>query len=366
MVVRRSLVALLAVAGASVLLYPSAGNWFSDRAHAAEVSGYTETVDSLPAGERSEILDRAHDYNRSLATDRIEDPYGLAAATAAAAAPAAESEQESGGPETTETTDASGDPAAADPAAPDPAAPDQTAPDQTATGQTATGQTATGPADSASPSAGTRLGYLDQLRLGTSDTMARLRIPTIGASLPVFHGTSDETLERGVGHLQGSALPVGGAGTNSVLTGHSGIPQSRLFTDLHDLVVGDVVTVEVVGETLTYQVDRIATVLPTETDLLQPVPGADLLTLVTCTPIGVNTHRLLVQAHRVDEAALPAAVVVAGAAGAGFPWWGLVWSGALTWGLWFAVRPAALTRAGAVGRHRMPGRRGRGGGAARA
>lgn len=348
MVVRRSLVALLAVAGASVLLYPSAGNWFSDRAHAAEVSGYTETVDSLPAGERSEILDRAHDYNRSLATDRIEDPYGLAAAAAAAAAaaPAAESEQESGGPETTETTGASGDPAATDPAAPD--------------------QTATGPADSASGSDGPGLDYLDQLRLGTSDTMARLRIPTIGASLPVFHGTSDETLERGVGHLQGSALPVGGAGTNSVLTGHSGIPQSRLFTDLHDLVAGDLITVEVVGETLTYQVDRIDTVLPTETDLLQPVPGADLLTLVTCTPIGVNTHRLLVQAHRVDEAALPAAVVVAGAAGAGFPWWGLVWSGALTWGLWFAVRPAALTRERGAGRHRMPGRRGRGGGAARA
>jgi len=340
MVVRRSLVALLAVAGASVLLYPSAGNWFSDRAHAAEVSGYTETVDSLPAGERSEILDRAHDYNRSLATDRIEDPYGLAAAAAAAAAaaPAPESEQESGGPE---TTGASGDPSAPDPAAPDPAAPDQTA---------------TGPADSANASDGPGLDYLDQLRLGTSDTMARLRIPTIGASLPVFHGTSDEMLERGVGHLQGSALPVGGAGTNSVLTGHSGIPQSRLFTDLHDLVVGDVVTVEVVGETLTYQVDRIATVLPTETDLLQPVPGADLLTLVTCTPIGVNTHRLLVQAHRVDEADLPAAVIVAGAAGAGFPWWGLVWSGALTWGLWFAVRPAALTRAGAVGRHRVPAR----------
>lgn len=288
MVVRRSLVALLAVAGASVLLYPSAGNWFSDRAHAAEVSGYTETVDSLPAGERSEILDRAHDYNRSLATDRIEDPYGLGAAAAAATAPAPESEQESGGPE---TTDASGDPAATDPAAPD--------------------QTATGPADSANASDGPPLDYLDQLRLGRSDTMARLRIPTIGASLPVFHGTSDETLERGVGHLQGSALPVGGAGTNSVLTGHSGIPQSRLFTDLHDLVAGDLMTVEVVGETLTYQVDRIDTVLPTETDLLQPVPGADLLTLVTCTPIGVNTHRLLVQAHRVDQADLPAAVIVA-------------------------------------------------------
>ena len=127
--------------------------------------------------------------------------------------------------------------------------------------------------------------------------MARLRIPTIGASLPVFHGTSDETLERGVGHLQGSALPVGGAGTNSVLTGHSGIPQSRLFTDLHDLVAGDLMTVEVVGETLTYQVDRIDTVLPTETDLLQPVPGADLLTLVTCTlgergasEVGVEDH----------------------------------------------------------------------------
>jgi len=339
MVVRRSLVALLAVAGASVLLYPSAGNWFSDRAHAAEVSGYTETVDSLPAGERSEILDRAHDYNRSLATDRIEDPYGLASAAAAATAPAPESEQESGGPETTETTGASGEPAATEPAATDPAATD--------------------PVDAPSPSDGPPLDYLDQLRLGRSDTMARLRIPTIGASLPVFHGTSDETLERGVGHLQGSALPVGGAGTNSVLTGHSGIPQSRLFTDLHDLVAGDLMTVEVVGETLTYQVDRIDTVLPTETDLLQPVPGADLLTLVTCTPIGVNTHRLLVQAHRVEEADLPAAVIVAGAAGAGFPWWGLVWSGALTWGLWFAVRPAALTRAGAVGRHRVPARGGR-------
>ncbi len=284
-----------------MLLYPAAGNWFSDRAHAAEVSGYTETVDSLPVGERSEILGRAHDYNSSLATDRIEDPYGLAAAAASSDA----------------ASTTGGDP---------------------------------------SNPASAGLGYRDQLRLGSSETMARLRIPTIGASLPVFHGTSDETLERGVGHLQGSALPVGGAGTNSVLTGHSGIPQSRLFTDLHDLVAGDVVTVEVVGETLTYQVDRIDTVLPTETDLLQPVPGADLLTLVTCTPIGVNTHRLLVQAHRVDEADLPAAVVVAGAAGAGFPWWGLVWAVALSWGLWFAVRPKILTRDRAAGRHRVTAR----------
>lgn len=294
---RRLLVVLLALAGTSILLYPSAGNWFSDRAHAAEVTGYTETVDSMPLGERAAMLEQARAYNASLAQGRIDDPYGLAAAAAAEAAAQAPAEQ--------------------------PASP------------------------------GEALGYLDQLSLGASGTMARLRIPDIGVSLPVYHGTSDDVLTRGIGHLQGSALPVGGSGTNSVLTGHSGIPEAVLLTDLHDLRGGEIVSVDVLGETLTYVVDSISTVLPTETDLLQPVPDADLLTLVTCTPVGVNSHRLLVQAHRVDDDTAPSAVTVGGTAGAGFPWWAVVLGAALVVGTWFVWQPVLRTGTRRRARHRM-------------
>ena len=112
------------------------------------------------------------------------------------------------------------------------------------------------------------------------------------------HGTGVETLERAVGHVVGTSLPVGGAGTHAVLSAHSGMASAKLFSDIDQLVKGDVFYIHVLGEVLAYEVDQIATVLPSDTSLLQIEDGQDLVTLVTCTPFGVNTHRLLVRGHR--------------------------------------------------------------------
>ena len=125
-------------------------------------------------------------------------------------------------------------------------------------------------------------------------------IPKINVHLPVYHGTSPEVLNIAVGHLQGTSLPVGGAGTHAVISAHSGLPSAKLFTSLDQLTEDDRFTISVLDEVLTYEVESYAVVLPHETELLQPEPGRDLVTLLTCTPYGINTHRLLVRAHRID------------------------------------------------------------------
>ena len=129
--------------------------------------------------------------------------------------------------------------------------------------------------------------------------MAYVDIPQIGVYLPVQHGTNAETLERSVGHVVGTSLPVGGSSTHAVLSAHSGMASSKLFSDIDQLEKGDTFYIHVLGEVLAYEVDNINTVLPTDTSLLQIEDGKDLVTLVTCTPFGVNTHRLLVRGHRV-------------------------------------------------------------------
>ncbi len=125
-----------------------------------------------------------------------------------------------------------------------------------------------------------------------------IRIPKVDVYLPVYHGTSTKALENGVGHLDNTSLPVGGTNTHSVLSGHTGLPTAELLTNLDQLEIGDEFFVYVLGETLKYKVDQIKTVLPTETDDLSIVPDEDLVTLVTCTPYGINSHRLLVRARR--------------------------------------------------------------------
>lgn len=137
--------------------------------------------------------------------------------------------------------------------------------------------------------------YNSQLNLTGNGVMGYIKIPIIGVSLPIYHGTDDATLEAGVGHLFGSSLPVGGESTHTVLTGHSGMASKKMFSDLDQLQVGDVFYLEVLGETLAYQVDQIKTVLPYDTTYLGIEADKDLCTLVTCTPFGVNTHRLLVR-----------------------------------------------------------------------
>ena len=141
------------------------------------------------------------------------------------------------------------------------------------------------------------LAYAEQLSVGGA--MCTIDIPKIGVYLPVRHGTGAETLERAVGHVVGTSLPVGGSGTHAVLSAHSGMASAKLFSDIDQLAEGDTFYIHVLGEVLAYEVDQIATVLPSDTSLLQIEDGKDLVTLVTCTPFGVNTHRLLVRGHRV-------------------------------------------------------------------
>ena len=145
---------------------------------------------------------------------------------------------------------------------------------------------------SAPPSA-----YAQQLTVG--GVMAYVDIPKINVYLPVQHGTEADTLEKSVGHVVGTSLPVGGSSTHAVLSAHSGLASSKLFSDIEQLAAGDVFYIHVLGEVLAYKVDAIHTVLPTDTSLLQIADGKDLVTLVTCTPFGINTHRLLVRGHRV-------------------------------------------------------------------
>ena len=141
--------------------------------------------------------------------------------------------------------------------------------------------------------------YDHQLNVAGDGIMGYVEIPRIGVNLPIYHGTGNDSLERGVGHLLGSSLPVGGESTHTILTGHSGMATQKMFTDLEQLEIGDVFYLHILDETLAYQVDSINTVLPYDTSLLGITSGEDYCTLVTCTPYGVNTHRLLVRGTRI-------------------------------------------------------------------
>lgn len=154
----------------------------------------------------------------------------------------------------------------------------------------------------ASKNSGPYLDYLQQLNPQRAErpVIASISIPTIDAHLPIYHGTDTATLEHGLGHLFGSALPVGGNGTHSVITGHSGLANATLFDNLEDIKEHDPIYINVQGETLKYEVDAINVVLPEDTKLLASDPNKDQITLITCTPYAVNSHRLLVRAHRVD------------------------------------------------------------------
>ena len=132
--------------------------------------------------------------------------------------------------------------------------------------------------------------------------MAYIEIPSLRCSLPVYHGTDEGVLQVAVGHLEWTSLPVGGEGTHCAISGHRGLPSAKLFTNLDQLIEGDVFELHVLGEVYAYEVDQIRIVLPHEVEELEIVPGEDLCTLVTCTPYGINTHRLLVRGHRVDAA----------------------------------------------------------------
>lgn len=142
--------------------------------------------------------------------------------------------------------------------------------------------------------------YDKLLNLTDDGVMGIVEVPSIDITIPIYHGTTEQVLEKGVGHLQGTSLPIGGESVHTVLTGHSGLSNAKLFTDLTELVDGDVFFLNVLGEKLAYKVDQIKVVLPSEISDLTVIPGEDHCTLLTCTPYGVNTHRLLVRGVRTD------------------------------------------------------------------
>lgn len=164
--------------------------------------------------------------------------------------------------------------------------------------------------------------YDEILRANAMGLMGRVKIPSIDVDLPFYHGTDDDTLLRGAGHLEGSHLPVGGPSTHSVITAHRGLANATMFTNLDKVDEGDRFTIEVFGEVLTYQVRQTRVVEPHDTDTLRVSPGEDIVTLITCTPLGINSHRILVTGERVT----PTPIVDIEQAGEDpilprFPWW---------------------------------------------
>lgn len=143
--------------------------------------------------------------------------------------------------------------------------------------------------------------YYSTLDVNGDGMMGYITIEKIKVQLPIYHGTSDQVLNSAVGHVEGSSIPVGGEGTHSVLSAHRGLPSAKLFTNLDKLVIGDIFTIRILDKTITYQVDQILIVLPEKIDDLYAVPGEDYCTLVTCTPYGINTHRMLVRGTRIEN-----------------------------------------------------------------
>lgn len=271
-------IAVVALVGVALLLYPTGAAWFTQLQLSQRIDDYSAGVRSLDPSRRATEIERAAAYN--------ERQVGVASVAAGERIPLAEG----------------------------------------------------GDADKTDE-------YNSLLAADALGLMARIKIPKINVDLPIYHGTSDSVLERGVGHIASTALPVGGASTHAVLTGHRGLATAELFTHLDQLVPGDTFTIEVFGEVLTYEVTDTQVVEPDETETLYPERGRDLVTLVTCTPLGINSHRILVTAERI----LPTPMEDIEAAGKrpdvpGFPWWAVGFGGVdilLGAYVWRSGRPAA-------------------------
>lgn len=145
--------------------------------------------------------------------------------------------------------------------------------------------------------------YFSVLNVDNNGMMGYISIPKIDVKIPIYHGTSSDILQKGVGHLEGSSIPIGGENTHTVLSAHRGLPSSRLFTDLDQLKVGDTFYIHILDEVLAYRVNQVLVVEPSDIDFLQIVKGKDYVTLVTCTPYAINTHRLLVRGERIEYSA---------------------------------------------------------------
>lgn len=185
---------------------------------------------------------------------------------------------------------------------------------------------------------GSGLEYGSILAANADGLMARVKIPGIGVDLPIYHGTSDAVLSRGAGHLAGSHFPVGGAGTHSVITAHRGLANARMFSNLDGVKVGDTFTIETFGEVLTYRVRDTQVIDPSDTDRIRAVSGEDLVTLITCTPLGINTHRIVVTGERITPTPIDE-VLAAGATPTvpGFPWWAVFGGAGIALGVTYSV-----------------------------
>lgn len=188
--------------------------------------------------------------------------------------------------------------------------------------------------------------YEEMLRLSGTDAIGTLSYPAVDIGLPMFHGTSDAVISLGIGHMYGTSLPVGGPSTRAVLTSHSGLPQAELFTPLHQAKVGDEFWISVLGEDHYYEVRQIEVVEPGQTESFRIIEGEDWVTLFTCTPTGVNSHRLLVHAARTEGPSDGARAAISGNGQAlGFPWWGVWFAGGSAAVAWFLFAPPKRRRA---------------------
>lgn len=282
-------VAVLALIGVLLLCYPSTANWFAQAEQSRLIQNTTAVIASLEPEERNGQLEEARAYNLALT--------GGAVLQAGASKPTAEDDAAVAGENGIRVLNGEG-----------------------------------------------TYDYDSLLRITDDGVMARLKISAIQLDLPVYHGTSAETLEKGVGHLEGTALPVGGESMHTVFTAHRGLPSAELFTRLDEVRLGDRFTVEVAGEVLVYRVIDTRIVEPDQTEFLHPQQHRDLLTLVTCTPLGVNSHRILVTGERVTPTPV-AEVTLAGAAPTipGFPWWAVAISATCA-GLILAVWRSGIVR----------------------
>lgn len=226
---------VLILVGLAVLLYPTLSNFLIERNASRAVERYSEAVDAMSDEEAQAILDDAHEYNAALAL------RAGAVSSGEASGPSASPEEQSALLER----------------------------------------------------------YDEVLNLDGDGMMGYISIPRIDVTLPIYHGVEEKVLQQAVGHLEETSLPVGGASTHAVLSGHRGLPSAKLFTDLDRLREGDRFYIRVLKDTYAYQVDGIETVLPTEVDSLAIRAGEDRVTLVTCTPYGINSHRLLIRAHAI-------------------------------------------------------------------
>lgn len=263
--VLKTVIVLLAVAALTVGLYPTVVQLQSARRLQSVAVSSEQDVASWPADKMDQVLAAARDYNARLA--------------------------QSGQPQLGEGAD----------------------PFTTSDGQSADAGGAgagAGNGSAASSSDSSAADYESQLA-GSGGVMGTVRVPKISVELPIYHGTSDAALASGAGHLYGTSLPVGGPSTHAVITGHRGLATAQMFTRLNEIEIGDYLYITVMDRTLAYEVDSIDVIDPTDSSRLRIVPGQDRLTLMTCTPYGVNTHRLLVAGHRVPyptDAPEPSAV----------------------------------------------------------